>query len=145
MFLIAKQGLVIKISLIFKVFSGKLAKESIFMIEIMKTKTRRELLQKLAEEVFGDMAKLVIDVEKGIMAAGGEMHADCEQALLDNGSSQDNLWGANIYPFEDRNSESFIEYHSLINIRPRANNRGMEIEDDKIRQRMKSIINNLLE
>ncbi len=107
-------------------------------IKIIKDKISQAEIKELAQKTFGDMVKVVVDVERNIMAAGGEMHADCEQALLDDGSKQENLWGANIYP--ESEGEDFIEYQSLINIRPRVGNRGMEIEDEVIKDKVKSII-----
>lgn len=111
-------------------------------IQIIKDKAGLEVLQKLAQEIFGDMVKIVIDVEKRIMAAGGEMHYDCEQALLQEGSRQENLWGANIVFLEDGNIK--IEYTSLINIRPRAGNRSQEIADPQLRTKMEKIITGLI-
>ncbi|OJI06391.1 hypothetical protein BK004_03900 [bacterium CG10_46_32] len=112
-------------------------------MEIVTQKISLERLKELAQEVFGDMVKVVVDVERAIMAAGGEMHADCEQILLENGSTQEDLWGANIYP--DSTGEDFIEYQSLINIRPRVGNRGMEIEDEAIRSKVKAVIEQLVQ
>ncbi|MEK7523778.1 MAG: DUF5674 family protein [Patescibacteria group bacterium] len=111
-------------------------------IEIVTEKISREHLQKLAQEIFGDMVKVVVDIKRGILAAGGEMHADAEQVLLDDGSKQEDLWGANIYP--DSSGEDFIEYQSLINIRPRVGNRGMEIDDEAVRSQVKSVIETLV-
>ena len=76
------------------------------------------------------MVKYVVDVERGIVAIGGEMHADAEAALLEAGSRQADLWGANYYP--GRGRDGCIEYTSLINIRPGAGNRGMELLDPNI-------------
>ena len=112
-------------------------------IQIIKDKISQAEIKELAEQIFGDMVKVVVDVERNIMAAGGEMHADCEQVLPDDGSKQEHLWGANIYP--NSTGDDFIEYQSLINIRPRAGNRGMEIEDEAIRGRVKAIIKKLVE
>ena len=112
-------------------------------IEIIKEKVSKERLRELAQETFVDMVKIVVDIEQGIMAAGGQMHYDSEQVLLENGSKQDNLWGANIYP--DRENTERIEYTSLINIRPRDNNRGMDVQDQDIRDRMKKVIDSLIE
>ena len=91
-----------------------------------------ELLRRLVER-FEDMVKYVVDVERGVLAAGGEMHADAEQALLESGARQADLWGANDYP--GRGRDECIEYTSLINIRPGAGNRGMELQDPKLRAR----------
>ena len=73
------------------------------------------------------MVKYVVDVERGLIAIGGEMHVDGEQLLLESGSRQADLWGANYYP--GRGTEGCIEYTSLINIRPSAGNRAMELLD----------------
>ena len=112
-------------------------------IQIIKDKISQAEIKELARQTFGDMVKAVVDIERNIMAAGGEMHADCEQILLDNGSKQEDLWGANIYP--DSVGENFIEYQSLINIRPGAGNRSMEIEDENIRNQVKCVIYSLIE
>ena len=80
------------------------------------------------------MIKIVVDIRRRILAGGGEMHSDCESVLLDNGSEQDDLWGANWYPAEQR-----IEFKSLINIRPRLGNRNIVIQDEDLRQKVKSI------
>lgn len=83
---------------------------------------------------FEDMVKYVADVERGIIAIGGEMHADAEAFLLESGSRQADLWGANYYP--GRGRDDCIEYTSLINIRPAAGNRGMELVDPALRARL---------
>ena len=94
-------------------------------------------LRRLVDEFFEDMVKYVVDVERGIAAVGGEMQADGEEALLEDGSQQANLWGANYYP--GRGPEACIEYTSLINIRPAAGNRSMEIQDPAIRERVREL------
>ena len=86
---------------------------------------------------FEDMVKYVVDVERGIIAIGGEMHSDAEAVLLEAGSQQADLWGANYYP--GRGREGCIEYTSLINIRPAAGNRGMELLDPALRARLQEI------
>jgi len=111
-------------------------------IKIIKTKIPKEELKRMAEETFGDMVKIVVDVKREIMAIGGEMHADAESLLLQDGSRQDDLWGANLYP--DLSPENFIEYQSLLNIRPRLGNRAIEIESTEIKNKIKEIINKLI-
>ena len=86
---------------------------------------------------FEDMVKYVVDVERRRIAIGGEMQADAEQALLEAGSQQGALWGANYYP--GRGREGCIEYTSLINIRPTAGNRGMELMDPALRDAVRDI------
>jgi hypothetical protein len=94
-------------------------------------------LRRLVDLFFEDMVKYVVDVERGVAAVGGEMHADAEQALLDDGSRQADLWGANYYP--GRGRDECIEYTALINIRPAHGNRSMEIQDPSVRERVREL------
>lgn len=91
----------------------------------------------LLARYFTDMVKFVADVERGIIAVGGELHADGEAVVLDQGSRQQDLWGANCYP--GRGSDGGLEYTSLINIRPAQGNRSMEIEDPAARSRVRDL------
>ena len=86
------------------------------------------------------MIKLAVDIDREILAGGGELHADCEQVLLENGSQQENVWGADWYPEVKR-----VGFESLINIRPRQQNRSMEIKDPILREKIEMIVKNLLE
>lgn len=96
------------------------------------------LLRELARRWFdGEMVKFVVDVRRGIVAVGGEMHADAEVVLLSEGSAQDDLWGANYYP--GRGEEGCLEYTSLINIAPRRGNRAIEIQDPALRATIRGI------
>jgi hypothetical protein len=85
------------------------------------------------------MIKVVVDVRRSLLAGGGDMHADSEQVLLDRGSAQDDLWGANWYPDDQR-----IEYESLINIRPRLGNRSIVLQDEALRQKVAAVIHAML-
>ena len=100
-------------------------------------------LTTIARERFGDMVKAVVDIEKGIMAVGGELHADEEAILLDQGSGQNNLWGINIYVDQPR--ESWIEFDSMINIRPSQGNRSRSIGDLELRSKLIQIVNSLVQ
>lgn len=102
----------------------------------------RGVLRTLVERHFQDMVKFVVDVERGIAAVGGELHADEEALLLEHGSRQEHLWGANYYP--GRGAEACIEYTSLINIRPSQGNRSMVIEDETLRARIREITYQLI-
>lgn len=95
-------------------------------------------MKRLATATFGEMVKAVADVARGIMAVGGELHADAEAILLDDGSKQKDLWGFNIYPDEPPSNR--IKYVSLINIRPGVGNRSMEIESEAIRKTIDSLL-----
>jgi hypothetical protein len=94
-------------------------------------------LRTLVERHFEDMVKYVVDIERGIAAVGGELHADEEAVLLEHGSRQEHLWGANYYP--GRGPEECIEYTSLINIRPASGNCSMVVESEPIRARIRDI------
>ena len=107
-------------------------------IKIIKEKISEDGLRLFLGKPFNDMIKFVVDVEKEILAIGGEMHADAEQVLLEDGSEQKNLWGGNIYP-ENQGSAS-LEYESFINIRPSQNNRGMKIEDNELKLKIKNVL-----
>ena len=112
------------------------------IIIVTKTISKKELKQ-LAKRRFGDLVKAVIDIKRGIMAVGGELHADEEAELLKNGSQQSNLWGINLYP--DESEEKWIKFDSVINIRPSQNNRSRDVENPEIREKIKDIIKNLTE
>ncbi|GBD92611.1 hypothetical protein BMS3Abin05_00183 [bacterium BMS3Abin05] len=88
------------------------------------------------------MVKIVVDVGRGIIAVGGELHADAEEVLLEAGSKQGDLWGANYYPWNP--PELRIEFTALINIRPHDDNPTMEIINFEIRKRIQSLVENLL-
>lgn len=101
-------------------------------------------LKKMAQQMFGNLVKAVVDVEKETIAVDAELHSDEEQALLENGSNQNNLWGVNLYP-EEFGKDKFVEFDSMINLRPAQNNRSRGVEDEKIRQKINTIVNNLVE
>lgn len=111
-------------------------------IQIITEKISILELKKIAEERFGDMVKAVVDIERGIMAIGSEMHADAEALLLENGSAQANLWGINLYP--DNTGGDFVEFDSMINIRPRQGNRSRGVENEEIRRKIMEVVNNLV-
>lgn len=95
-------------------------------------------LRDMAARSFGDMVKAVVDIERELLAVDAELHADLEASLLADGSSQDKLWGINLYP--DEPGEAFIEYDSLINIRPREGNRSRTVQDPALRRRIMEIV-----
>ena len=86
---------------------------------------------------FEDMVKYVVDIERKVVAVGGELHADAEEVLLESGSRQSDIWGANYYP--GRGADECIEFTSLINIRPSQGNRSMVIEDSGIRELIREL------
>ncbi len=109
---------------------------------IVKEKIDIEDVKRIAQETFGNLVKAVVDVEKGIMAIGSELHADEEAELLAMGSKQENLWGINIYL--DAEDEDFIEFDSLINLRPAQGNKSRGIDDPGLRKRIIDIVYGLI-
>ena len=99
-------------------------------------------LRDLAEEMFGDLVKAVVDLEKEIMAVGGELHADEEALLLENGSRQENLWGINLYP--EMEGPDRVEFDSVINIRPSQGNLSRGVDDHTIREKIVDIVAGLV-
>jgi hypothetical protein len=108
------------------------------MIIILRQKATAEQITEMLNE-HESMIKIVVDLRRRILAGGGEMHSDCETVLLNDGSEQDDLWGANWYPAEQR-----IAYESLINIRPRLGNRSIVIQNEEIRRPVESITRDIL-
>jgi len=100
-------------------------------------------LKEMSQKMFDDMVKAVVDVEKQIMAVDGDLHSDEEALLIENGSKQQDLWGINIYP--DKKDEDWIEFNSMINIKPLQNNRSSEVISPKTRKRIIEIVGNLVE
>jgi len=99
-------------------------------------------LRRIVALYFGDMVKVVIDVRRRVAAVGGELHADAEQVLLAQGSTQADLWGANYFP--GRGPDGCIEHTALINIRPSQGNRSMEIQDTDTRRAVREITHDLI-
>lgn len=110
-------------------------------ITVVRDAISRGELTEMAKRQFGDLVKAVVDVERGIMAVGGELHADEEAVLLDQGSEQRHLWGINLYP--EKPLEEWIEFDSMINVRPSHGNRSRDVESPEIRETIMSIVNRL--
>lgn len=108
------------------------------MIEIIRSQATPEQMRQMLKAL-GLYIKLAVDIERSILAGGGELHADCEQVLLADGSRQSSIWGADWYPFNQT-----VGYESLINLRPSANNRSMAIQSPAIREQVNQIAQSLL-
>lgn len=108
---------------------------------MIHTVTQKATAQQISEmlDIYPTMIKIVVDIRRRIVVGGGEMYSDCESVLLDIGSEQDDLWGANWYPVEQR-----VEFESLINIRPRLGNRSIVIQSEDIRRAVESITRQVL-
>ena len=107
-------------------------------IQIIKQSISKNDLRDLAKEFYEDLIKGVVDIERGLIALGGEMHADAEEVLIKDGSKQSDLWGFNILLNKDK--EECLIYEAFINIRPRDNNKDLEVKSPVIREKMRRII-----
>lgn len=112
-------------------------------MEIVREPIELGQLRDLAERRFGDLVKAVVDVDRGIMAIDAELHSDEEAALLDDGSRQSDLWGINFYP-ADYGTAAWIEFDSMINVRPSQGNRSRSVEDASVRDRILQIVERLV-
>jgi len=110
----------------------------------MKIITKVLDFKKLKEmtAMFGNMVKAVVDIERELLALDAELHSDLEALLLEDGSKQENLWGINLYPGMPVND--FIEFDSMINMRPSQGNRSRGVESEEIRKRIIEIVNKVI-
>ena len=111
-------------------------------IRIVKEPVQLEQVRTLAHETYREMIKGVVDVERGVIALGGEWHMDANTVLLSDGSMQQNVWGFNIYV--DEHGDKAIAFVSLINIRPAQGSRNMEILDKGLRDKIRGIVRKLI-
>ena len=108
------------------------------MIHLLHSRATKKQIDEMLETL-GVYIKLAVDIRRGILAGGGALHADCEAVLLEEGSQQDDIWGADWIP-----STQQILYEALINIRPKQNNPSMKILDPFIRHRITEIVQSIL-
>jgi hypothetical protein len=108
-------------------------------IHIVRHRATSAMMSDMMESL-GSYVKLAVDVRREVLAGGGELHADCEQVLLEDGSRQEDIWGADWLP-----SGQEVQFEALINIRPRQDNLSMTIQDAAIRERVETIVRRLLE
>jgi len=108
------------------------------MIHLLHSRATKKQIDEMLETL-GVYIKLAVDIRRGILAGGGVLHADCEAVLLEEGSQQDDIWGADWIP-----STQQILYEALINIRPKQNNPPMKILDPSIRNRIREIVQSIL-
>lgn len=99
-------------------------------------------LKRIAINTFGDMVKAVVDVRQGLIALGAELHSDLEALLIENGSQKKDLWGINFYL--DLEGDDFVEFNSMINMRPSKGNMSQRVEDAAIRNEIIAIVNRLV-
>jgi len=112
-------------------------------MKTIKDKIDIKELNEMAKNMFGNMVKAVVDIEKGIMVVDAELHADEEALLLKEGSENKDLWGINLYP--EIEGDDFIEFDSMINLRPAQNNRTRGVENREIIEKIVKIVNKLVQ
>ena len=100
-------------------------------------------LSQMAQKMYGKFVKGVVDLEKNLLVLDAEMHVDEEQYLLEAGSQQRHLWGINLHP-DQHGTDDFIEFDSMINIRPSQHNLTRGIEDEAIRKRIRELIHDIV-
>jgi hypothetical protein len=100
-------------------------------------------LQTLSDKMYGNIVKAVADIDKKLMVVDAEMHVDEEEYLLEHGSLQNNLWGINLHP-ANYGTEDFIEFDSMINIRPRQQNMSRNVEDPAIQNQIKDLVHGIV-
>lgn len=97
-------------------------------------------LSQMARSSFGNLVKAVVDVKRSLLAVDAELHSDLESCLLENGSAQSDLWGVNLYPECAIGSSDFIEYDSMINMRPSQGNRSRGVDSSAMRAKIAEIV-----
>lgn len=111
-------------------------------MKLVDKKISIDELSEMSARMFGGMVKAVVDIKKEIMVVDAAMHADEEKFLLERESQQDNLWGINLYPGVA--GDDFIEFDSMINLKPRLNNFSRSIEDIALQKKITTIVNELV-
>jgi hypothetical protein len=99
-------------------------------------------LRRFIGNPFPDMVKFVVDIERKLVAIGGELHSDAEDVLIERGSRQESLWGGNYYP--GRGEARCLEYGSMINIRSAQKNESMLVQDPAIREKIRTVVFSLI-
>lgn len=107
-------------------------------MKIVETTITLEELKKMSEKMFGQIVKAVVDVERNILVVDAGMHSDMEEFLLDQEAEQEHLWGINLHPFE--HEDKFIEFDSVINLRPFQGNRSRSVDDVKIQKKIIDLV-----
>ena len=109
------------------------------VIHCIRSRASKQQMEDMLQAL-GTYIKLAVDIQRGVLAGGGTLHADCEAILLEDGSRQEDVWGADWNP-----SAQQVTFESLINIRPRQNNPSLEILDSVIRERVAEVVQRLLD
>ncbi len=113
-------------------------------MKLVRDKICNKELKEMSEKMFDGLVKAVVDIKRVIMVVDAEMHADQEEFLLQQGSEQKDLWGINFYP-DEAGSEDWLEFDSMINLRPSQNNRSRSVESEEIRNKIIEVVEKLVE
>lgn len=111
-------------------------------MKLVETSITFDELRSMAEMGFGDLVKAVVDVEREVMVVDGELHSDEEALLLTTGSRPSDLWGINLYP--GLSGSDWIQFDSIINVRPSQGNRSRSIDDPEIRRKIITVVESLV-
>lgn len=111
-------------------------------MQLVKEKIPLEELKKMSKRMFGGLVKAVVDIERELMVVDAGLHADQEDFLLEDGSQQDSIWGINLYP--DKTDDSWIEFDSMINLRPSWGNQSRGVDDPLVREKIIYIVHKLV-
>lgn len=112
-------------------------------MKIIKNPITKDELRLMAERSFGDLIKAVVDIEKEIMVVDGELHADEEALLIEKeNSKREHIWGINLYP--NKEDDEFIEFDSVINLKPSFGNRSRSVDNPEIRDKIKKLVKKLI-
>ena len=114
----------------------------LFMTKIFSGRLTQNELESFLRRPFSNMIKFVVDVERKTIALGGQLHSDAEFLLLEAGSAQEDLWGGNLH--FGKTQKPFVEFTSLINIRPSQGNTSLEVKDELLQDQMRSVLRKLL-
>jgi len=111
-------------------------------MKIITEQITQQDIKEMAEKMFGNYVKAVVDISQGIIAIDAELHADLEALLLEQGSKREDVWGINFYP--DLPGDQFIEFDSMVNIKPSLGNRSRGIDDPVVKEKIISVVNKLV-
>ncbi|MDP2950776.1 MAG: DUF5674 family protein [bacterium] len=112
-------------------------------MEIFKEKITLLELAEMSEKMFGNLVKAVVDLKEEIMVVDADLHADEYTFLIEEGSNPLYLWGVNLYP--DKAGDDFVEFDSMINIRPNQGNKSRGVDDEETREKIKKIVDKLVQ
>ena len=116
------------------VYCLRILRYNIFVMQIITKQLTLDELKKIAANIFGNMVKAVVDVDRELIAIDAELHSDLEALLLDDGSKRRSLWGINLYP--EIPGDDFLEFDSMINVRPSQGNRSRDVNDPQTRKKI---------